>query len=143
MPAGIEHPVLGYLAFCGVKAVGYTVAAKAISHVYQTNLNSWGVGLTRTLIGMAAGGAWFGILNGISNPPLPAVSPQYASLVALSLLGATRIAEWWLLIWLFYDRHLSSPRRGWIVVLLGVLWSFALDFPAIIGWFVVGGFWVC
>jgi hypothetical protein len=48
MPAGIEHPVLGYLSFVGVKFVGYSLAARAILWSYARNdLNSIMVGGTR------------------------------------------------------------------------------------------------
>ncbi len=142
MPVGLEHPVLGYLAFCGVKAVGYTAAATVISRIYdRTDLNSLGVGSARTLIGMATGAALFGVMQ--FHVSLPPIQPPYSQLIVLGVLSAVRIAEWWLLIWLFYDRYLCVPRQGWIVAVLGVIWSFTLDIPALLGWMVAGGFWVC
>ena len=51
MPAGIENPVLGYVAFVGVKVAGYALAARWISRSYgRTELNPWKVGVVRTLM---------------------------------------------------------------------------------------------
>ena len=58
MPMGENNPVAGYLAFCAVKAVGYTGAAAVISRIYErTDRNALVVGATRTLIGMLVGAA--------------------------------------------------------------------------------------
>ena len=57
-------------------------------------------------------------------------------------LAVLRLAEWWLLLWLFYDRHLSS-RRGWGVACGGTVWSFILDIPAAIGYIFAAGVWIC
>jgi hypothetical protein len=141
MPAGIENPVLGYFAFCGVKAVGYTAAAAVISRIYDRNLKSFLVGLTRTLIGMSIGAGLFGVTYLYNS--LPNIQPEYARLIIFGILCLLRLAEWWILIWLFYDRPLREPYRGWKVAVLGVVWSFVLDIPAITGFLIVGGFYVC
>jgi len=31
----------------------------------------------------------------------------------------------------------------WLVVCLATLWSYLLDIPAVAGWMITGGFWVC
>jgi hypothetical protein len=148
MPAGMENPVLGYIAFCGVKAVGYTAATAVISRVYErSDLNAFVVGLTRTLIGMAVGASLFGVMHlfrimHLNISPLH-IQPENARLMAFGILCLVRLAEWWFLIWLFYDRSLHEPFRGWKVAVLGVVWSFVLDIPSFIGWLVVGGFYVC
>ena len=61
----------------------------------------------------------------------------------LAGLLPVRIAEWWLLIWLFYDRKLREPAKGWRMVGLGTIWSYVLDAPAIAGFIATAGFWVC
>jgi hypothetical protein len=54
-----------------------------------------------------------------------------------------RIAEWWLLIWLFYDRELREVAKDWRMVGLGTVWSYVLDAPATAGLIATAGFWVC
>ena len=78
MPAGMSDPVCGYLAFCAVKAVGYTAAAAVISRTYnrpgvnaflqptanasvQSIMSAFVIGPVRTLIGMATGAALFAV----------------------------------------------------------------------------------
>ena len=123
MPAGISHPGLGYATFCAIKFAGYTAAAHFLSMSYnRDDLASWKVGGVRTLIGMAAGAAYYGLWT---------------------LMLPVRIAEWWLLIWLFYDRALRQPAKGWRMVGLGTIWSYVLDAPAIAGFIATAGFWVC
>jgi hypothetical protein len=135
MPAGFANPVGGYLAFCTVKAIGYTSAAAVISRTYDDPAaKAFVVGPVRTLIGMATGAVLFAVLQ---------ISPEALKGLAVPGLIIVRLFEWWLLVWLFYDRHLLSPRHNGLVVFLGTVWSFVLDIPAALGFFIVGGFWVC
>ena len=53
MPAG-PGPI-GFLAFSGVKFLGYTAAAVVLQRAYQSTRNPWVVGLGRTGIGLVAG----------------------------------------------------------------------------------------
>ena len=71
------------------------------------------------------------------------INPPVLFVLAVVALLVARLFEWWVLVWLFYDRDLSSPRQDWAVVALGTVWSFVLDIPAAFGYFIVGGFWVC
>lgn len=139
MPGGISNPLLGYAAFCAVKLAGYTLAARVISRAYgRTELNSWGVGAARTVIGMAAGALYGGAALLLANSFAKA-----GSLVFLAGFIPIRLAEWWLLLWLFYDRPLADKRKGWCVVGLATVWSYVVDLPAIAGAFFTGGFWIC
>src|SRR5438874_807762 len=62
MPAGNSNPGLGYATFCAIKFAGYTAAAHFLSMSYnRDDLASWKVGGVRTLIGMAAGAAYYGL----------------------------------------------------------------------------------
>ena len=148
MPAGIEHPVLGYLSFVGVKFVGYSIAARAISWSYGRNdLNS-------------IHGRWHahahrhGHRRGLFRPHrrCGVVGHRSACAGAISVRGEFctwpvfcrfRIAEWWLLLWIFYDRRFQEVWKDWRTVGLATAWSYALDAPAILGFLVVGKFWVC
>jgi len=150
MPAGINDPVLGYIGFCEVKFAGYSVAAWAISESYKRpDRKPWIVGGTRTLIGMATGAAYFGLVFGLL---MPALSKSFVGATADGILGfllypvgllPLRIAEWWFLLWLFYDRKLEQPAKGWRIVYVGTVWSYVLDLPATLGLLTVGGVWVC
>ena len=140
MATGANNPVVGYFGFCAVKFVGYSLAARFISHSYgRTDRNAFAVGGVRTLIGMAAGAAYF-----YSNlwQQIPGVG-NAGGLGYLAGLIPVRVAEWWLLLWLFYDRRLSQTRKGWRTVAFATVWSYVLDLPAFIGFFVTGGVWVC
>jgi hypothetical protein len=148
MPAGIEHPVLGYLSFVGVKFVGYSMAARAISWSYgRSDLNSFMVGGARTLIGMATGAAYFGLTAAAASwglgPLARGPSTVRGELFYLAGLLPLRIAEWWLLLWIFYDRQFREVWKDWRTVGLAIAWSYVLDAPAILGFLAVGKFWVC
>ena len=119
---GVHDPVAGYMAFCAVKAVGYTGAAAVISRSYErADRNTLVVGVTRTLIGMAVGAAIYAFH-----------APEMFGTMAKAIAGLTvlRFAEWWLLLWLFYDRHLSLPRRGWAVACGGVVNNVGSSIPS-------------
>ena len=58
-------------------------------------------------------------------------------------LVPVRLIEWWIIIWLFYDRSMMTKQKDWQYVGLGTAWSFALDIPALIGFVATGGFWIC
>jgi hypothetical protein len=61
------------------------------------------------------------------------------------LLGLipVRILEWLLLLRIFFLRQTDDKAKLLKNVALGVLWSFILDIPAIFGFIVTGGFWIC
>jgi hypothetical protein len=139
MPAGLTDPALGYAGFCAVKLAGYTLAGWYLSRSYaRPDVGALRVGAVRTLIGMAAGALYFSLwwASGalVSGP---------ASYLYLAGLLPVRLAEWWLVVWLFYDRKLMQPAKGWRAVGLGTVWSYVLDAPAIAGLLAVGGFWIC
>jgi hypothetical protein len=86
---------------------------------------------------MAAGAAYFSLWL---------LVPGAAAAGGFGYVGGlipVRLAEWWLLLWLFYDRELQQRRKGWRTVALATIWSYALDVPAIVGFFVTGGVWIC
>lgn len=51
--------------------------------------------------------------------------------------------KWLALIIFFYDRCLVYRVRAFGVVLVGTVWSFILDIPAIMGFLSVFDFWIC
>jgi hypothetical protein len=138
MPAGVSNPVIGYLGFCVVKFAGYSLVARFIFRAYQrADRNALVVGGVRTLIGMGAGATYYGLWRLIPD------ATAAGGIGYLCGLLPVRIVEWWLLLWLFYDRRLQQDRRDWRTVGLATIWSYILDVPAIIGFLITGGLWVC
>lgn len=143
MPGGISHPGLGYATFCAIKFAGYTAAAHVMSMSYnRDDLASWKVGAVRTLIGMAAGAAYYGMWHVLGASAFRTGGDSFPFLYLAGLLPV-RLAEWWLLIFLFYDRKLREVAKGWRMVGLGTIWSYVLDAPAIAGFIATAGVWVC
>jgi hypothetical protein len=138
MPLGITHPVFGYAGFVAVKFAGYALAAHYIAKSYRrADRNRYVVGGVRTLIGMGTGAAYAGIWS-----ILPAVR-TVGGLLYFVGLAPVRVAEWWLLLWLFFDCRLENRPKGWGIVRVSTVWSYVLDLPAAIGFFVTGGLWIC
>jgi hypothetical protein len=142
MPA--RAGAVGYVAFAGVKFVGYAMAALVLRRAYQSTRNPWVVGLGRTGIGLIAGalfgGIWLLLSMRFENkwPDWMAVS------VFFGLLIPIRLGEWCLLIHWFFDRGLRQREMAEKYAMIGSLWSFALDAVGIVAAFVVpGGFWIC
>ena len=107
MPGGITDPVVGYVIFCSIKFVGYSLAAQFLANRYKHfGPNPFKVGGVRTLIGMAVGAAYYALLMALK------VEGDRAALLAIVGLAPLRVGEWWFLIWLFFDRKLEHKRRG-------------------------------
>lgn len=132
MPAGVSNPELGGIAFGAIKLAGYCFAAHIISKRYGKIPTSWfHIGLTRTIIGLAFGYPYYSWATSFHSPFF------FLGLIPI------RLIEWLLLIMLFYDRRISNWSRGLGVASAGTAWSFLLDLPAIFGYILVGGFWIC
>jgi hypothetical protein len=139
MPGGISNPVVGYVAFCAIKVCGYSLAARFISRSYAyEGRSAWTIGAARTGVGMIAGGLYYSAILFVS-PHLP----REVGWLYLAGFLPIRILEWWLLLWLFYDRRLEHQAKGWRIVALATLWSYVVDIPAVAGMFVTGGMWIC
>ncbi len=135
MPGGIEHPVAGYVAFAAIKFAGYSIATFYLNREYSpVRRNPLLVGAARTVIGMAAGAAYFFLVASW----LP-----YGPLLYLAGLIPIRLVEWRLLVRLFYDPQLQQREKCWKVACLGMFWSFVCDLPAIMGVYYIGGVWIC
>ena len=140
MPGGISDPVVGYASFAVVKFAGYCAGAYALGRAYpRPKANAAVAGLTRTVIGLVVGAAYASAVALLLAEPLGGA----VLLVFLAGLVPVRLGEWWLLIWLYYDRELTELRKGWAWATAGTGWSFALDIPAIVGAVATSGFWIC
>ena len=136
MPASLDSSVTGYLTFTAVKFAGYSLFAHGLNRAYAKAQNLWMVGGARTLIGMAVGGAYFGLWQLFDG--MGGVGIGYL----LGLLPI-RIGEWWLIVWFFFDRPLVRPNLGWGLVALRVIWSYICDMPATFGYLITGGLSIC
>ena len=126
--------LLGFMVVLAIKLAGYSAAAVVISKAYQrTGLSPFVVGASRCGIGL--------VLGGIAGLLVSGFGSIVRALLFLVGLVPVRMIEWWILVWLFYDRPLANRKLGWKVVCLGTVWSFVLDIPAIIGLIIVGDFW--
>lgn len=133
----IGSPVVGYFAFFAVKVAGYSGAAAIFLRTYNLKAQSpFLIGGVRTLIGVATGAAYWGLgllVASMLDKPL--------GLLFIAGLVPIRIAEWWLLIWLFYDRDLRQQAKDWGTTIKGTIWSFILDIPALAG-LLYAGLWI-
>ena len=142
MPAG--GTPMGFAYFAAVKAAGYTAASAVLKNGYGLRGSSkpsvWSVGLTRTGIGIAAGLLYGGLWTFILGRFFANIAPilYYAFLLPI------RLAEWSLLIWIFFDRGLHDRTRMWKYIGFGTLCSYVLDAIGVAAAFVFpGGIWVC
>jgi len=137
----------GFAYFTTVKAVGYTAASFVLKVGYGLRSSSkpliWGVGLARTGIGLGVGllygGLWILLLNRFF-----ANAGEGTAILYYVLLLPVRLAEWSLLIWIFFDRGLLDRARMWKYAAFGTICSYALDAIGVGAAFVLpGGIWVC
>jgi hypothetical protein len=144
MLAGIvEDFEPGYLIFVGVKLIGYSIAGYALNRAYANLKRHFlVVGLVRTLIGLAIGGIFGWTMFTLEEhmkltsgyEPVLGVTPgDWGATLYITALALIRLFEWRAVIWLFYDRQSKQPKKDWLLASCGVVWSFALDIPAIIG----------
>ena len=131
MPAGIDNPVIGAAAFTLVKLVGYALWFRIISLTEKRSHHWILLGVIRTVVGVLVGGALGYIVSQNITHPLP-----YYILV----LPFIRFLEWFF-VWQLFTKYSTKESAGRAVVSVPI--SYALDFPALYGVFMVGGFWVC
>jgi hypothetical protein len=125
-PRRIFHVALA--AALVIKLVGYLLASVVLNKAFESKQSVFAPALVRTGIGAVAGylyvSAWgfFGPLDG---------SILFIILFYLGLFAA-RVAQWWLVLWLFWDGAVRAPARGWACAVVGALWSHFLDVPALV-----------
>jgi hypothetical protein len=133
----------GYAYFVGVKLAGYTGAAAVIRRWYpEFRGRTFVVGLARTAIGIAMGAAYGALWFALAEFLVHAKNPN--ALFYLAALLPVRMAEWALLVYLFFDRSLMDRRKALWVCAGGTVWSYCLDVIGIAAALVVpGGAWIC
>lgn len=126
----------GVLPYLAVKLVGYSLAGEFLNRRYarsadgETRLDPEPLvlpvvfGASRTALGVVGG------LLAVTVESAITVPDEWGRLPFFAILTAARLAEWALVIWLFYERQ--QPRGAtWRYALLGTLLSYGLDLP---GW---------
>jgi len=112
-----------YFLFAAIKLTGYMLACVLLARYYRKSYST-GVlaGIVRTLIGIGVGALVFYIaahtqgLGGRTTGPI-----MLASLVGV------RVLEWGAVFWMFFKLN----RVALLMVPIGIIWSFALDFLGI------------
>jgi hypothetical protein len=97
--------------------------------------------LARTGIGLVAGILFGGLWKLLSMPCGDEPAIELATPLFFALLIPVRIAEWCLLIHMFFDIGLFGRRKDTNYAALGTIWSSALNAVGIFAAFV--GFWIC
>ena len=138
MPGGFTQP-LGLLAFPAIKAAGYTAFAFYLNTVFrQKPRNIFAVGISRMFLGLI-----FGTCLALLSFPFAAAF-DFGFVVYFIGLIPVRILEWWIVIKVFYGSDppltLSDIR---VPLVFGVLASFVLDVPALLGLVYATDFWIC
>lgn len=139
MPGGLGEP-LALLGFPAIKAAGYTAFAVYLNSLYPHRpRNIFLVGLFRMLLGLT-----FGTILATLSFPFVFVF-GIGLLIYLGGLIPIRILEWWITIKTLYKNE--EGKISWSdakpAITHGVVWSFILDIPALIGLVYAGGFWIC
>ncbi len=138
MAFGISDPIAGYAVFAGVKLAGYFLAARAINGHFSVYPHPLKVGLARLAIGMLFGvGVW-----AVSAMLASLTSPVFLAAAYVLLLFPVRLLEWHiLLVWFYELPYRKGPKAR--LLLMCVLWSYVLDFPAVFGAIQTAGAWIC
>lgn len=134
MPFGPS--LVGATAFVAVKLIGYSFVGNKLNKWYRVKVpHPFVFGIARTCLGAAVGIGVLYMLQGIAG--------QGDKLFFL-LLIPIRFFEWFLIIYLFYEKKKFAIRRISENSAVGIFFSFALDIPAILAAFVIpGGMWIC
>lgn len=123
---------LGLAYFAGIKFAGYSAAGVYFrNRLGETRPNGLVFGLARTALGIVAGVAVASILA--------LINIRNTEVLFYVALAPVRMLEWLLTFWFFFGR-----RTLYRYSLLGSVWSYLLDVPAIMAVFVLpGGAWIC
>jgi hypothetical protein len=129
-------PAIGLIAYTTVKLVGYSFFGRKLNQWYNKAApRPFVFGAVRTLLGVIVGVSSLFMLSNLTS--------NQGALFFIFLIPI-RFCEWFLILYLFYERKNYSFKRISGYSALGIICSFLLDIPAIISVFVIpGGVWVC
>jgi len=139
MPGGFSQS-LGLLAFPAIKAAGYTAFAFYLNNQFpERPRNVFLVGICRMLLGLM-----FGTILAFFSFPFVFVFGVGVLIYLLGLIPV-RVLEWWIIIKMFYgdpeQKITWNDTKG--IITSGVICSFVLDIPALIGFVYAADFWIC
>jgi hypothetical protein len=133
---------MGFLAYpilLLIKFFGYSLAGRVLNGAYSSTAHTaWKVGAIRTLIGVVVGGVFTGVWflldgMGVFQNLGWNMGRIGSSVFYLAALVPVRIGEWFFTIWFFYDRSLQKIGKDVGFTLAGIVWSYILDLPVIMG----------
>ena len=137
MPGGLSEP-LGLLAFPAIKVAGYTAYAFYLNRLFpHSKQNVLLIGVLRMLVGLA-----FGTALAFVSFPFVFVFGIGLFIYVIGLIPV-RLLEWYIIIKGFYTRHGTEGEGIQKPMWFGVLTSFLLDIPALLGLVMSAGFWIC
>ncbi len=137
MPGAVPDP-LGIAVFGAIKLAGYSFFSIYLNHLFpERKRNFVFVGAVRTVIGFV-----FGTVVGFAGL-IAFLSTGTPGLIAYVLaLIPLRFLEWLIIVRGLYGVSRDDPN--WLRSLVsGIICSFLLDVPALVGFFSTGGFWIC
>ena len=136
MPGGLDiHATQSYIAFGVIKYAGYSLSTLYLNHRYPDQpARPFIFGLFRTGLG---------ILLGIIVGFIGLTYLQLALTLFIFGLLPIRLFEWWVTIRTFYRKSSKYPASLKNDLPLGVAYSFVLDAPALFGFLMTGGLWIC
>jgi hypothetical protein len=129
---------LGLAYFAAVKFAGYSFAGSFLKKRLSSPTPRVPVfGVARTILGLAAG-IGFGAL-------MLALGVDKHEWLFYAGLIPVRFAEWVATLWFFFGSNENLSGKALVKYsILGMLWSYVLDLPAIFALFSLpGGAWIC
>ena len=135
MPGGPSLVGLAY--FAGIKLAGYSAAGAWLRKKYdRPEAKPLKFGIARTVLGLVVGIAF--------ATTMLQIGIVESGVTYYLLLFPVRFAEWYVVIWGFFERHAVRPGSLIGYSLLGSVWSYVLDLPAMLAMFALpGGVWIC
>jgi hypothetical protein len=137
MPGLNESGLLGLVTFPAIKFAGYSLAGYFLKHRYkEPGVSSTKFGGARTALGIIAGVCYVNLTGTLEI----SMTLFYLGLIPV------RIAEWMLIIWVFYEYSSLERRRQRLMrySMLGAGWSYILDLYIILPVVVIPDWlWVC
>jgi hypothetical protein len=139
MPGGPAPTApLGLAAFAAIKFVGYSAYSVYLNNLFPDRWrNLFFVGFCRTALGLGFGTAlgFLGIIAMLATGP-----PGF--FIYIAALVPTRMLEWWIIVSAMYHVKRDNPSVKKAIG-FGILVSFILDVPALMGFFATDPFWIC
>jgi hypothetical protein len=133
-----------YLMLALIKFAAYTLYARSLVKRFTPSqpvedlrtARSYGAGLIgacRTLLGIALGSAYVGLIGLFSDSGVHPIGP----VLTWSGFFPLRVFEWWLTLRVFFPRR--PPRTSATAIAGGIFVSYLADIPVLFGFIVTAG----